>query len=276
MTFPVIFTDLDGTLLDHDSYEWDDAKPALDLCKERQVPVILVSSKTRAEMNPLRKELGLTAPFISENGGGIYFPKEGNMAPPSEALLDKDLWKWSLGMEHSHLIRALREIREEFPLTIRGFSDMTPEEIAARTGLEIAKSRLAAMREYDEPFILLQEDQRAAEQIYHAALQRGLQISKGGRFYHLQGAPDKGDAVERLTALYKARHSEVKTFGLGDSPNDFPLLRRVDHPVLLAPPGRFPAIETELPDLKIIEHPGPRGWNEAVLDLLTRTGWIES
>jgi len=268
MTSPIIFTDLDGTLLDLVTYEWDEAKPALDLCKRRQVPVILVSSKTRAEMNALRKELGLTFPFISENGGGIYFPKEGNMEPPPEALLDEDLWTWSLGIAYTHLIRALREIREEFQLTIRGFSDMTPEEIAALTGLEMEKSRLAAMREYDEPFFLLQEDNRTAERLRQAAVQRGLRISRGGRFYHLQGALDKGDAVERLTALYKVRYSDVKTLGLGDSPNDFPLLRKVDHPVLLAAPGRFPEVETKLPGLKIMEHPGPRGWNEAVLELL--------
>lgn len=274
MTTPVIFTDLDGTLLDHDSYEWDEAKPALALCRESHVPVVLVSSKTRAEMNPLRQELGLTAPFISENGGGIYFPKEGGIEPPPEALPDQDLWKWSLGTEYPHVVRSLRAIREALHLSMRGFSDMSPEEIAALTGLEMKQSRLAAMREYDEPFILLREDERTAERLRQAAVQRGLQISRGGRFYHLHGALDKGDAVDRLTALYKARHSDVKTFGLGDSPNDFPLLRKVDHPVLLGSPGRFPELETQLPELKITEPPGPRGWNQAVLNMLKREGVV--
>ena len=72
----IIFTDLDGTLLDHSSYQWDRAKPALDLCQRFHVPVVLVSSKTRAEMVKLKDELGLSHPFISENGGGIFFPKE--------------------------------------------------------------------------------------------------------------------------------------------------------------------------------------------------------
>jgi len=71
----LIFTDLDGTLLDHDTYGWEEALPALDLCRRLGVPVILVSSKTRAEMDVLQNRLGLSAPFISENGGGIFFPK---------------------------------------------------------------------------------------------------------------------------------------------------------------------------------------------------------
>ena len=268
----LIFTDLDGTLLDHESYAWEEAKPALDLCEKRRVPVILVSSKTSSEMNPLRLELGLTSPFISENGGGICFPKEGVLAPPPEAVLDKELWKWSLGAEYSDLVHSLREIREELDLPIRGFSDMMPEEIAELTGLGIETSRLAAMREHDEPFLLTPQDNRTADRLHQAAFQRGLQISTGGRFHHLHGAVDKGDAIERLITLYKARHADVKTAGLGDSPNDFPLLRKVDHPVLLGPPGRFPEMEAELPWMKILEKPGPRGWNEAVLDILTKEG----
>jgi len=270
MTSPVIFTDLDGTLLDHDSYEWVEAEPALDLCKERHVPVILVSSKTRAEMNPLRLELGLTAPFISENGGGIYFPQGGPLAPPPEAVRDKELWKWSLGTPYPRLVRSLREISDELGLPLRGFSDMTLEEIAGLTGLGIAQSRLAAMREYDEPFVLPREDRGTLESLHQAALRRGYQISTGGRFHHLHGAMDKGDAIQRLIALYKGLRVDVKTVGLGDSPNDFSMLRTVDHPVLLGAPNRFPELKAELQRLTLVEKPGPLGWNEAVLDILTK------
>ena len=79
--FIVIFTDLDGTLLDHASYRWDEAKPALDLCHRFHIPVIMVSSKTMAEMNMLQQELGLSYPFISENGGGIFFPDGSDKVP---------------------------------------------------------------------------------------------------------------------------------------------------------------------------------------------------
>ena len=272
MTSPIIFTDLDGTLLDHDSYQWGEAKPALDLCKERHVPVILVSSKTRAEMAPLRAELGLTAPFISENGGGIYFPKEGRLAPPPEVVLDEELWKWALGVPYPRLVRALREIRDELRQPIRGFSDMTPEEIAERTGLGIERSRLAAMREYDEPFVVPQEPMGVIERIREAALRRGYQVSTGGRFHHLHGALDKGASIQELIALYKALEADVKTVGLGDSPNDFSMLRAVDYPVLLGPPDRFPDLKRALPRLRLVENGGPRGWNEAVMDLFRKEG----
>jgi mannosyl-3-phosphoglycerate phosphatase len=66
----LIFTDLDGTLLDS-SYSFNDALPALDLIRERAIPLIICSSKTRAEIEHYRKRLDNRHPFISENGGGF-------------------------------------------------------------------------------------------------------------------------------------------------------------------------------------------------------------
>ena len=51
LPFYLVFTDLDGTLLDHRIYSFEDALPALDFCRKTHVPVILISSKTRAEMD---------------------------------------------------------------------------------------------------------------------------------------------------------------------------------------------------------------------------------
>ena len=87
--FIVIFTDLDGTLLDHNSYGWEKAEPALRLCRESRIPLILVSSKTRSEIRALQQELGLSSPFVSENGGGVFFPKEGKHPHPSDAVLSR-------------------------------------------------------------------------------------------------------------------------------------------------------------------------------------------
>ncbi|MGD9319222.1 MAG: HAD-IIB family hydrolase [Desulfobacteraceae bacterium] len=266
--FVVIFTDLDGTLLDHDSYEWKEAKPALNLCKQLQVPLILVSSKTRAEMDVLRHELGLTSPFISENGGGIFFPEEGSHPVPPDAVLQDCLWKWSLGWPYDLLIKSLREIRDELGWKIRGFSDMSLEEISDLTGLDLESSRLASLREYDEPFILVEDGERAPDALYDAAKQRGLNITSGGRFYHLHGKNDKGASVERLVAWYGEHYSHVVTMALGDSPNDFSMLKRVNHPVLIRSSRQFPGLQDMIPGLQITKEKGPKGWNAAVLDLL--------
>ena len=266
--FFMIFTDLDGTLLDYNTYGWEDAQPALDLCKRLHVPVILVSSKTRAEMDLLRHELSISAPFISENGGGIFFAYKTFRDPPPGKSFDKGLWKCSLGLPYDRLVRGLQEIRDELGWNIKGFSDMSVEEISRRTGLDHETSRLTAMREYDEPFIILDQKAPDMNALFKAAAQRGLTVTVGGRFYHLLGKNDKGRSVEKVISWYKQFHGGVVSIALGDSPNDFPMLERVDYPVLIRSQRDFPMLRKTIPRLRVTRDMGPKGWNSAVLEIL--------
>jgi len=286
--FFLVFTDLDGTLLDHNTYGWEEAIPALELCRTRGVPVILVSSKTRAEMALLRRRLSISAPFISENGGGIFFLKETFNDPPSgsspadipgfspgdspgfSAWREKGLWILSLGVSYPRLIKAFQEIRNELGWSMKGFSDMGVEEISRLTGLDKEGARLATMREYDEPFIIQGEESTDLAPLIRAAEKRGLSITSGGRFYHLQGKNDKGKGMELITERYQEYHKEVLTVALGDSPNDFGMLERADFPVLIRSRCTFPDLKIRIPRLRITDDTGPKGWNSAVMNILNR------
>ncbi len=269
MSFFIIFTDLDGTLLDHNTYGWGEALPALELCKQRHVPVVIVSSKTRAEIEFLLRDLPASGPFISENGGGIFFPCTIFNNPPPGTYLDKGMWKWPLGLSYKHLIKQLHDIRTELGLDIKGFSDMSIKEISRLTGLDQQASLLAAKREYDEPFIILKEQERNGNAVFHAANERDLTVTIGGRFYHLKGKNEKGLSVKKLISWFKQYHDDVSTIALGDSPNDFLMLEQVDYPVLVRSKNVFPELKMKIPSLNITHDMGPIGWNSAVLDILT-------
>lgn len=264
----LVFTDLDGTLLDHHTYEWAEAAPALDFCRRHAIPVILASSKTRAELDLLRRELSLPDPFISENGGGIYIPMEAESSPPPEAVPDGDLYKWPLGVPYGEVVKALGEIREELGWRIRGFSDMDPGEICERTGLEPERARLAAAREYDEPFVVLERSAVDRDALTKAAARRGLRVTEGGRFFHLQSRADKGEAVGRLISWYGQSYPRVVSVVLGDSPNDFSMLERADFPVLVRSHRDYPHMKARIPALTLTGERGPKGWNRAVLDIM--------
>ena len=286
--FFLVFTDLDGTLLDHDTYGWKEAVPALQLCRTRGVPVILVSSKTRAEIDPLHRRLSLSAPFISENGGGIFFPGETSKDPSCGSSGDESpgfspedskefsvcsengLWILSLGISYHRLINAFHEIRNELGWNMKGFSDMGVEEVSHLTGLDKEGAQLALKREYDEPFIIEGEEPTDLTPLIRAAEKRGLLITSGGRFYHLQGRNDKAKGVELITEWYKKYHKEVLTVALGDSPNDFGMLERADFPVLIRSRRSFPDLTKRIPRLIITDDTGPKGWNSAVMNILSR------
>ncbi len=277
--FWIIFTDLDGTLLDHNNYRWGEAQSALDLCKRLDIPIVLVSSKTRAEIDLIRRKLSMSAPFVSENGGGIFFPNEVFDSPEMGDLFvtgpempfektDKGLWKWSLGLPYDHLIKAFREIRDEIRWDIKGFSDMSIEEISHLTGLDLQASRLAAMREYDEPFIILDKQPSGTEVLFNAAAKRGVIVTVGKRFYHLQGKNDKGQSMEKVISWYNQFYDNIVSVALGDSQNDFPMLKRADYPVLVRSPSDFQTPDIKIPRLKVTNEIGPKGWNLAILEIL--------
>jgi mannosyl-3-phosphoglycerate phosphatase len=266
--FYVIFTDLDGSLLDHDTYSWAEAAEALSLCRRERVPVVMVSSKTGAEMEVIAKAMALSAPFISENGGGIFIPKKAFDHPPDGAVYRDGFWKYALGTPYAELVSALRGIREELGWDIRGFSDMQPDEISRLTGLRPHEAALAARRDFDEPFMVLGQAKPPMGPLVRAAQKRGLRVTEGGRFSHLHGASDKGLAMEKVVGWYRESGRDVTSVALGDSPNDFPMLERAAYPVLIRSRGTFPELLQKIPKLIVTNQAGPKGWNQAVLDIL--------
>jgi mannosyl-3-phosphoglycerate phosphatase len=219
-------------------------------------------------MDVIRRQLSLSDPFISENGGGIFFPKESFNNPPDQATLDGDYWIWPIGLPYDQLVKGLHEIRKELGWDIQGVSDMTAEEVSRLTGLDMENSRLAIRREFDEPFIILDPQRPDIKALVRAAGKRGLTVQTGGRFYHLCGKIDKGSAMEKLLSWYKGLMRETISIALGDSPNDFPMLERADYPVLVRSRVDFSRLRIKIPRLRITREKGPEGWNAAVLNIL--------
>jgi mannosyl-3-phosphoglycerate phosphatase len=264
----LVATDLDGCLLDHATYSWAPARPALEALAAGGGRLVLVSSKTRPEMEALAEELPLRAALIVENGGALLVPPAQLGAAPAEAEAAGPWWRLTLGAPHARLAAALGELAREAGARVRGFSAMEPEEVARRTGLNLPEAARALRREFDEPFVLEAGD---AGLLAAAATRRGLRVSRGGRFHHLTGETDKGAALSRLLGLFAAEGQRHRTAGLGDAPGDIPFLRIVQHPVLMpGPDGRVdPDVRAALPAAACAPAPGPRGWNCAVLEALT-------
>jgi len=266
-TVRLVVTDLDGTLLDADTYDVSPARGALAALGDRGIPVVLCSSKSRAEMEPLAAALGLRAPLIVENGGAIVFPPGSSPAGGVEG----EGSVLALGTPRAELLRALPDIAREVGVVLRSFAEMTAPEVSELTGLSQEGARLAQRREWDEPFVA---DETAAPRdldarLEEAAGRRGLRVTRGGRFHHLTGPTDKGVAVRALLEVMPTG-SPGTTVGLGDAANDLPMLRAVDHPVLVPRKrgGVDPVLVAALPTARTAPLPGPAGWAAVVLELL--------
>jgi mannosyl-3-phosphoglycerate phosphatase len=265
----VVFTDLDGTLLDHFTYSFDAAVPALRLLKEKAVPLVICSSKTRKEIEYYREKLHNHHPFVSENGGGIFIPRgyfAFEVLCPGFSVSDENDYKViRLGAAYPDLRRAMEELRTEgFP--VKGFGDMAVAEVAELTRMSLEEAAAAKERDFDEPFII-EGEHAETPRLVDAIRARGFTHTRG-RFHHLMGGSDKGKAVSILSELYRKKLGDISTIALGDSPNDLPMLEKADFPVLIEKPGGGWDPLIDAPNLIRADGVGPEGWNRAVLKLL--------
>jgi mannosyl-3-phosphoglycerate phosphatase len=260
-----VFTDLDGTLLDQATYSHAGAEGALDELRRRRIPLVACTSKTAAETRRLLERLRIEAPYIVEGGAGVYLPSRcfPGMELPGVPMGD-GLRRLSLAVGHDEVLRGMDEIRRHTGGAVRGFHEMTPDEIARETGLPPELAALAKQRDFDEPFLLLREVPSWPAELGALAARRGLRLSRGGRFWHLHGATDKGSAVTQVTALYRRLWGDVRTIGAGDSAIDAPLLSAVDVPLIL---GTDPVLRERLPSATRAGC-GPAAWGRAVLATL--------
>ena len=257
----IIFTDLDGTLLNHEDYSFEDAKPALNKLKLNKIPLIIVTSKTRKEVEVLQKELQIEEPFIVENGGGIFFPKKYSHFKLINCFSKDGYRVIQLGKSYEEIREFVEKVKDMFGIT--GFGDMTVDDVVKYTGLTYEKAELAKEREFTEPFLI--KDESKIPQLQKLAEKEGIKITKGGRFYHfIDENQDKGKAVEMTIRIFKENlNKNILSVGLGDSQNDIPMLKKVNIPVLIPKPdGSYE--EVEIPNLIKAPYPGSKGWNSVV------------
>ena len=269
----VVFTDLDGTLLSHDGYDWAPARDALAELSRRGVPLIIASSKTREEIEAWQARLGVHDSFISENGGALYVPSGAVPGPLPLAHQQGDYLCVRFGATYAHLRSSLQRIARELGVSLRGFGDMDEPEIGRRTGLAGEALSQARAREYDEPFVpsrLLSAAEEA--RLLQLAEAQGLRVTRGGRFHHLIGPSSKGAAARCLLSAYGTDGSPLLSLGLGDGANDLELLREMDRPIVVARPDgtHTPELREALPHARFTRGIGPAGFNEGVLDFLKR------
>ena len=260
----VIFTDLDGTLLDAENYSWEAARPALDRVRQRGIPWVPVTSKTRAETEWWRGRFGHHHPFIIENGGAAFVPERYFPFVPERTVAREGYHVIELGVSYGQLTDALASASQASGCPVRGFRAMSAEEVAERCDLPPEHAQMARQREYDEPFLVL--DAGRASMLTAAIEALGLHWTRGGRFWHILGPNDKADAVRRLAELFRRANTDVRTIGLGDGLNDATFLNAVDIPILIRSP-QSAELQRLVPRGSLTDCPGPEGWNQAVMNL---------
>ncbi len=234
--FKVVFTDLDGTLLDKD-YSYSKSFEAVNKLKEEGIPLIFCTSKTFKENLFYREKLKLNDPFIIENGSAILIPKNyfDYSFPYSRTI--NSFKAIILGRPYKYIRKSLIEIRDKYGLDFKGFGDLSLKELSRITNLPLSLARLAKEKQFNESIFFLSSKNldKKLSLLEKELREKGLRIVKGTRFLNVFGInTSKGKAVKELLKIYRFKHKRIKSFGIGDGLNDLPMLRAVRHGFFLS------------------------------------------
>ena len=253
-----IISDVDGTLMDH-FYDLTPAKETIAWLQRLGIPVILCTSKTKSEVQIIRDDLNLKDPYIVENGGAIY----GEYSNGKE-------WETILGKSYTLLEKILDNLSENINFKLRPINTLTDDEATNLTGLEGESLNLMRDRHWSMAFLnppdIFNEDLKRLCPKYN------VEIFRGNRMSHLLSKnSNKGLAIKKL--LSKNKNSNLKIIGLGDSPNDLPLLKNANYKIVISGikgPNQLLLNELKGIEFCISKKPHGYGWKDEVYKFVTK------
>ena len=261
----VVFTDIDGTLIDLISGKYGESYKLIYTLRENNVPIVLCSAKTFAEQNKIRDDLGLMDPFIVENGGAIIIPKnyfdfqfdiEQNRIKEEQGYIIIEL-----GESTREIRTKLAEIKKKLKIEFKGVADVSIEELSRLATMPIDYAKRMSEREYGETILQIKKSDIPT---FTTSIEKmGIKVIHGGRFFDVTIGTDKGKAVSILINLFRKKYrNQIKFFGVGDSANDASMLKLMDVPMVVQKPDSSWS-ELEIKNVIRLKGIGPEGWKSA-------------
>ena len=272
MSSAVIYTDLDGTLIDHHTYAFDEARETIKALKDRGIPIIPCTSKTRAETVTLMQTMGIDGPMIIENGAAIWVPLDWGLERPEGSDSDANAWCHSFGPSRGKIRRQLAILSIEWGNRYQSLCDLSDKQVAAVTGLDLESGARAKQREFCETLIWLgtPADRKTFAKQVEALDMRCVQ---GGRFVHVLASGGKAEAVSWLHHKIRMERQEFDgaiSLSAGDAENDVEMLEVTDFALLVRSPVNEPPTVRRQGGLVISDTVGPAGWAEGMEALIER------
>lgn len=267
----VVVTDIDGSLLEPGTPSSHDERAALDFLAARGIPLVINSSRTRAEIERLHQTLQMLTPFISEHGSALFIPHGCLPSVPDRARPAVGGAVIEFGRRYHEVVDALRLTCRDLNVDIVGFAELAIEDVARELDVTIVEAQVAKLREYTELFRIVDESEITRSRLFKALHRRGLRCWRTDRHHHLATATkDRAESLRTLKALWREAWGEPFTIGVGDSEDDVAWLRHADIAVIVqndraGVPSR---VLSKLPTAHITQWPGRQGWSEAIFEFV--------
>ena len=267
----IIVTDLDASLLDA-HYSYEAASEAIDYLQEKEIPIVLNSSKTIHELIALANRWNWNPkPFlVGENGACLGIPMDHQAIQFISVNHTHQGYACSYDPNaYERIISLARLLRNTENYQFKGFSDLSVSELCTLTGLSEQDAELARHRYCTEP-ILWNDSKEAFNNFLESLSKAGIRVIRGGQFIHLMEINyDKSTGMDAILGIFKTMHPNIQweTLAIGDSENDIPMLERADC-ALIIPNQSNGTIALERSDFYLARDYASTGWNTELLNIL--------
>jgi D-glycerate 3-kinase len=261
---PIIFTDLDGTLLDHTDYNTSNVSELLQQLQSAHIPVVFNTSKTFCEVVEIKNELNIQQPFIVENGAAVFIPQNYFELKPIGCKEVGGYWCYALASPLSSLLSDLDTLDAQYKAHYKLFSELSSEQISELTGLNNAQARRAQTRDYSDPLYWYGSDELLNTFVSDVTT-LGYDIKIGGRFIHIAKNTDKSAAQQWLVKQFTQHFRKPLTvIALGDSDNDKQMLEHADIAIIINNPSSKKPVKLSHNKARYSQSPAPQGWIEEI------------
>src|SRR5262245_1333356 len=229
----VVVTDVDASLLEPGTRSIAAERAALEFLADRGVPLVINSSRTRAEIERLHETLQLLTPFICEHGNALFVPHgafpfvlDGAQPAVGGEVIE-------FGRRYHEVVDTLRQVCREQRVGIVGFAELSIEDVARELNAPIVEAQLAKLREYTELFRIADDREAVRSRLFKALRRHGLRCWQAGRHYLSGAAPDRAASFKTLRALWRRAWGDPIVIGFADSDDDIAWLQHADVAVVV-------------------------------------------
>ena len=257
----LIFTDLDGSLLNKETFKSDVIKDYFKELIRNGIIIIPNSSKTEAELLDFNEQNNLDLSFIAENGSSIHRLNKIHQNLPDKIII-------------SRTIDEIRNIYEEnisldFENKITHILELEREKQQKILGLPLDKIKLAIKRNHSIP-IKFNGTESEKNEFTKILKNSGLTIQTGGRIMNVCDNVNKSKAMSKaLQLIRKQLDDEIITIGVGDNENDIEMIKHTDYPCLVKNEN-FDSSLINIDNLIKSDEPSPKGWSDVIKTALQK------
>jgi len=228
--------------------------------------MLLYSRKTKAEILWLCEQLAILQPFVAENGGALYVPKDYLKLELNGFSESDKMMELAFGTTKDFIENITEKLAMISGMKSIKMTDITPLDVADILEIEIKAAERMMTRKYSQ-LILKAEQKAPMNDIFKQLLQQqGLSILDTKDDFSI-GHFNIQKPIQHWIESLQEKYPTIEVFAIGNNANDTPIFELANQAFLLKNKGEWEQIHAD--NLNLINADGAKGLKVCLSELIS-------